>query len=59
MLSEQLRNYISEGQKDLIDEGLHLLEHAENSHDENLHDYSFVVFPFAKAYEGFLKQVFL
>ncbi len=58
-LSEQLRNYISEGQKDLLDEGIHLLEHAEADHSGELHDYSFVVFPFAKAYEGFLKQVFL
>ena len=27
--------------------------------EEKFHDYSFVVFPAAKAYEGFLKQVFL
>lgn len=59
ILSESLRNYISEGQKDLVDEGLHLLEHAESDHESHLQDYSFVVFPFAKAYEGFLKQVFL
>lgn len=59
MLSENLRNYISEGQKDLIDEGLHLLEHAKSDHSIDLNDFSFVVFPFAKAYEGFLKQVFL
>lgn len=27
--------------------------------DEKFHDYSFVVFPAAKAYEGFLKRLFL
>jgi hypothetical protein len=58
-LSEQLKNYISEGQKDLIDEGVHLLEQAEVNKKPVLNDYSYIVFPFAKAYEGFLKQVFL
>lgn len=27
--------------------------------DEKFHDYSFIVFPAAKAYEGFLKRIFL
>jgi len=59
VLGEQLRNFISEGQKDLLDEGIRLLELAEEEHSPSHTDYSFVVFPFAKAYEGFLKQVFL
>lgn len=54
-----LWHYLSSGQKGLIDEGLHLLEHAQSHPHEAISDYSFVVFPFAKAYEGFLKQLFL
>src|SRR3990167_5590936 len=55
-----LWNYLSDGQKKLINEGNHLIEHAKShGEDEDFGDYSFVVFPFAKAYEGFLKQVFL
>lgn len=58
-ISKQLESYLSDGQRDLLAEGAHLLTfvHAKNSHIFD--DYSFLVFPFAKAYEGFLKQVFL
>lgn len=58
-LSDHLKNYISEGQSDLLHEGLNLLRNARADTQGNFKDYSFVVFPFAKAYEGFLKQVFL
>lgn len=51
--------YTSEGQQDLIRGGYHILEHVNNDRSIKFDDYSFVVFPFAKAYEGFLKQVFL
>ena len=54
-----LSPYISEGQRDLLHVGFHLLEHVVGQDEKLFADYSFVVFPFAKAYEGFLKQAFL
>jgi len=51
--------YLSSGQKGLIEEGLYLFEITKNHPDSKIADYSYLVFPFAKAYEGFLKQVFL
>ena len=52
-------NYLSAGQKGLIEEGLYLLEDTKNHPDVRITDYSYLVFPFAKAYEGFLKKLFL
>ncbi len=56
----QLWQYLSSGQRELVQQGFYLLE------DFKAHvpafavtDYSFLIFPFAKAYEGFLKQLFL
>lgn len=43
--------------KDLVKESFLMLEREEKNGDQ-LHDYSFVVFPMAKAYEGFLKKLF-
>src|SRR3989344_5493608 len=50
--------YLSQGQKDLLDEGLYLMNDIIRDHSYQFKDYSFLVFPFAKAYEGFLKQLF-
>jgi len=36
-----------------------LLYNKVGKWDKKFHDYSFIVFPAAKAYEGFLKQLFL
>lgn len=44
--------------RELLKEALLLIEKVERW-GTNFHDYSFVVFPAAKAYEGFLKHVFL
>lgn len=52
-------NYLSAGQKGLIEEGLYLLTDIKEHPDANISDYSYLVFPFAKAYEGFLKKIFL
>lgn len=52
-------NYLSAGQKGLIEEGLYLLEDINKHPDARITDYSYLVFPFAKAYEGFLKKLFL
>lgn len=52
-------NYVSEGQRDLLHVGFHVRNHIDKYQENGFDDYSFVVFPFAKAYEGFLKQAFL
>jgi hypothetical protein len=54
----QFWSYLSQGQKDLLNEGLYLMDEIIRDHVYQFKDYSFLVFPFAKAYEGFLKQIF-
>jgi hypothetical protein len=53
-----LWSYLSQTQKDLIDEGQYLMNEVIQDHAYQFKDYSFLIFPFAKAYEGFLKQLF-
>lgn len=50
--------YLKEDIRELLNESVLLMQKAEFK-NEKFHDYSFVVFPAAKAYEGFLKQLFL
>ena len=50
--------YLDRDLQELLSEALILLELAKKW-DYKFHDYSFVVFPAAKAYEGFLKKLFL
>ena len=65
-------NYIHEDIKELLLQSLLLVETAEKwevnfsetfgrgtIHGEGFRDYSFIVFPAAKGYEGFLKKLFL
>lgn len=62
MLSEQsqLWKYLSPEQQSLIREGYYLVEDSKTHVPlQPITDYSYLVFPFAKAYEGFLKQLFL
>lgn len=47
--------YLDHCQQSLIDTSFELIKRRE--HLLELHDYSFIVFPVAKAYEGFLKQI--
>lgn len=49
-LSPEMRRLASDGQLLIDDRKLHP--------NEQLSDYSYLVFPFAKLYEGFLKQLF-
>ncbi|MBP9690566.1 hypothetical protein KBD81_00640 [Candidatus Woesebacteria bacterium] len=56
MLRHQIWEYLSLTQKDLIQEGGFLGRVVQK---ERFKDYSFLVFPYAKAYEGYLKQLFL
>lgn len=50
--------YLSQPQKDLILEGQYLMNDVIRHSSYQFKDYSFLVFPFSKAYEGFLKQLF-
>ncbi len=50
--------YLEEDLQELLKESLVLLSKVK-SWEQKFHDYSFVVFPAAKAYEGFLKKAFL
>lgn len=47
---------MDEPMRDLMQASLLLLD-REKKNTDGLHDYSFVVFPAAKAYEGFLKKL--
>ena len=54
--------YMDEGMRDLVGQTMELLNRAEMKvagGENEEHDYAYVVFPMAKAYEGFLKKVFL
>jgi hypothetical protein len=55
--SEVWYNYLTPWQKELVDTSAQLLELMRTA--APLPDYGFVVFPMAKAYEGFLKNFFL
>ncbi|EKE21138.1 MAG: hypothetical protein ACD_7C00345G0001 [uncultured bacterium] len=57
--NSNLFKYISQAQKDLILQGEYLVNKVIAEGKFIFFDYSFIVFPFAKAYEGFLKQIFL
>ncbi|MBI4153383.1 hypothetical protein HY503_00060 [Candidatus Woesebacteria bacterium] len=50
--------YIDEDLRELISESELLINRVEGW-EEKFHDYAFVVFPAAKAYEGFLKKLFI
>jgi len=50
--------YLSPNQRGLIMEGQYLMNDIIKDNAMHFKDYSFLVFPFAKAYEGFLKKLF-
>lgn len=54
-----LWQYLSDTQRDLVSDGELLIEDRKSHPNERLSDYSYLVFPYAKLYEGFLKQVCL
>lgn len=54
-----LWSYLSPTQRMLAKDGAFLLVDSKRHPDEEPTDYSYLVFPFAKLYEGFLKQLFL
>lgn len=55
----KLWNHMSPEVRDLIEDGEIILSFVhDNKNKAEISDYSFIVFPFAKAYEGFLKRLF-
>lgn len=50
--------YLSSKQRQLIETSLVLLDQARQHVDSQVSDYSYLVFPTAKAYEGFIKRYF-
>jgi hypothetical protein len=54
-----LWHYLSPDQRSLASDGAFLLDDVNVHHDVEPTDYSYLVFPYAKLYEGFLKQIFL
>lgn len=59
-LTPELHAYLEAEQKRLIRDSLLLIKHSEEcpGFPDEIHDFAFVVFPLAKAYEGFLKTYF-
>ncbi|HCS78651.1 TPA: hypothetical protein DIV55_02810 [Patescibacteria group bacterium] len=58
--SSGLWQYLSQPQQALVEQGYFLVEDVKTHVPAfRISDYSFLVFPFAKAYEGFLKKLFL
>lgn len=63
MMADKLQNkiwwdYLHKDLKGLLLESTLLVKRVEKW-EEKFHDYAFIVFPAAKAYEGFLKTLFL
>lgn len=52
-------DYLSPHQRDLIREGSYIYQEIFIDGRYGFQDYSFIVFPFAKAFEGFIKQFLL
>ncbi|SRR5258706_8694066 len=50
-------DYLEADLRELLAESFQLINAVE-SWPDHFHDYSFIVFPAAKAYEGFLKKIF-
>lgn len=57
-IDSKVWQYLSKNQQDLIQEGFYLIDEVKKDQAYQFKDYSFLVFPFAKAFEGFLKQLF-
>jgi hypothetical protein len=51
-------SYLERDLQELLEESLQLIKDVP-TWDSDFHDYSFIVFPSAKAYEGFLKKMFI
>ncbi len=56
--NSKLWQFLDPNQKDYLTDSLYLLDHLKNN-PVVLNDYSFILFGVAKAFEGFLKKMFL
>lgn len=57
--SDALKYFFEEEQKELVNDSFKLIEYFAQRHSElPVHDFAFIVFPIARAYEGFLKTFF-
>ena len=56
---DSIWNKLSDEQRILADDGAFLIADSTVHKDQEPTDYSYLVFPFAKLYEGFLKDAFL
>lgn len=57
--SSRLWQYLSPNARQLVRDGEFLISDSLRHKDTPPTDFSYIVFPFAKLYEGFLKQLFL
>ena len=55
----KLWSYLPDELRGLITDGENLLVDCQKNPNSKVSDYSYLVFPFSKAYEGFLKNIFL
>lgn len=55
----KLFSFLGHSMQDLVVESVELLELFERKKQKKFHDYSFILFPVMKAYEGFLKKYLL
>jgi hypothetical protein len=53
---EEWYGYLDHGMADLVDQSITLMFDEKQRERKRFHDYSYLVFPIAKAYEGFLKK---
>ena len=53
-----LQAFLPEEQRELVEDSIRLLEFHEKNSSVRYSDYSFIIFPLAKSYEGFLKLFF-
>lgn len=51
-------NFLDNHMQALVEQSLYLLDQEKNIDHTRFKDYSFIVFPIARAYEGFLKKFF-
>ena len=56
--TSHLWQYLSPDMRDLARDGEFLVEDSIRHHDAAPTDFSYIIFPFAKLYEGFLKKLF-
>lgn len=50
--------FLDTGMRELVDQSFRLLDDEANLPKNRFRDYSYLVFPIARAYEGFLKKLF-